>query len=848
VKKRASPKSTTPGFVSGALSALFFFSGIAGLGYQILWAKFFSAGIGHEFPAVLAVVTAFMAGMAAGSGAMHRLGPRFRSARLYGILELVIGLWGAVTVVAIPKVNLTVISLLGPNPSNLWHWLVVFSAVLATLLPATAAMGASLPAIERFTSVLARQSTIGLLYACNTGGAVFGALLTVFWWMPRFGIAETLLLLASLNLVCGITALFLTSSRGEIVRTAPISGAPSLRLKTALFATGLLGIAYEASAVRALSHVLENTVYTFAVVLGVHLLGNAAGAAVYHKSNSLRKSDGAALFAALAAGAVAGALLLWEAQPLYNQLRLGLSDSLYSVAVAEMCVAALVFLLPSIAMGATFSFLADRSLQIAPNIGLSVFINTCGAALAPALFGLWLIPAQGLKFAFCLIPIAYALLIPRLRPRLVVAGLAAIAGLIIPGTKALIQRAPETTFRSLKEGIMASVAVIEDQRGDRVLKVNNRFQMGGTAARSAEERHADIPLLLHPNPRRALFIGLGTGITFATARYYPGLVADGVELVPEVAESLPLFEPGPEVFENPNLRIHVADGRRFILTATNRYDVIVADLFHPAQDGAGFLYSEEHFKAIRQRLAPGGVFCQWLPLYQMNLETLRIIAKTFLAAFPEGEAWLLRLNVDTPVVGLIARLNPALFTSDWVERRLVDPTLEAHLKRDALADSVRLLGSFLGGPGELSAFAGDAPINTEMNPIILFQAPLFIFKKNDHPAGRLLKLVGEFPPERLEALRLAPELGSRTEKYILARNVYLQGLAAEGEGEMERAIAGYLDSTRLSNEFTSGYAQCLAIATALSKSNREAARMILEKLAEAQPDRPVARELLERLK
>ncbi|MGN6385552.1 MAG: hypothetical protein ACTHMT_04870 [Verrucomicrobiota bacterium] len=128
------------------LVLLFFCSGVAALGYQVVWAKFFSAGIGHEFPAVLAVITAFMAGMALGSGALHFL-KEIRSAKVYAILELVIGCWGALTALLIPRINILVIHLVGPEPSHVRHWSIVFIAVLLTLLPATAAMGATFPAL-----------------------------------------------------------------------------------------------------------------------------------------------------------------------------------------------------------------------------------------------------------------------------------------------------------------------------------------------------------------------------------------------------------------------------------------------------------------------------------------------------------------------------------------------------------------------------------------------------------------------------------------------------------------------------------------------------------------------------
>ena len=59
------------------------------------------------------------------------------------------------------------------------------------------------------------------------------------------------------------------------------------------------------------------------------------------------------------------------------------------------------------------------------------------------------------------------------------------------------------------------------------------------------------------------------------------------------------------------------------------YDVIVSDNFHPARSGSGALYTVEHFEAVRARLDAGGVFCQWLPLHQLDLETLRSIVRSF---------------------------------------------------------------------------------------------------------------------------------------------------------------------------------------------------------------------------
>src|SRR5262249_46376074 len=148
--------------------------------------------------------------------------------------------------------------------------------------------------------------------------------------------------------------------------------------------------------------------------------------------------------------------------------------------------------------------------------------------------------------------------------------------------------------------------------GARYLEVNGHFRMGGTSSQRSDYRQAMVPLLLHPAPHRAIFLGVGTGATLIGGSKLPGMTVRGVELSPEVAALLPWFADKPE--ENAAPLVTVADARRYIAADRSQYDVIIADLFHPALDGSGALYTAEHFAAVRERLAPGGIFCQWLPL------------------------------------------------------------------------------------------------------------------------------------------------------------------------------------------------------------------------------------------
>lgn len=854
------------------LYALFFISGGAGLGYQIVWTKLFAAGLGHEMPAVLAVVGAFLGGLALGAWALDRVVSRSaRPGRWYAGLEIIIGLWGAASAFLIPLANPAAQHLIGVEPSPFRHWAIALLTPWLVLLPATVALGATLPAMERFLAPgVAGGRCVGGLYAANTLGAVCGTLGSTFGLLPWLGFRQTTWVLAALNLLCGAAAWWLGTWRlrtQEVSPTGLREGAsprertppPALsrgRLAGTVFSTGLLGIGFEVVGVRALAQVLENTVYTFAAVLAVYLLGTAAGAALYQRWG--RRAEARRLLGDLLCGTTAlclvGTLALAHMPALYQTVRNAWGDSRLAVLAAEMAAAAAVFGLPTVLMGATFSHLAQAARREDGGVGWALAVNTLGGALAGVVFGVTLLPALGAKWTLVVIALGYLPWLPVLAGWRWAAALAPVAlVLVLPGRLRHVEIPPDGRLLEYREGVMASVAVVRDGAGHRTLRVNNRFQMGGTAAAAAEYLQADLPLLLHPAPRRALFLGAGTGITLGAASRHPELRADGVELVPEVVEVMAQFE--PENFapmRHDRLKVFTADARRFVRASAEPYDVIVGDLFHPARDGAGALYTVEHFRAIRERLASGGLFCQWLPLHQLDEAMLRVITRTLLEVFPDATAWLLRFNVDTPVLGLVGRVRSGRYSADWLEGRLAHAPLAEHLKSLALADTLRLFGHLLAGPAELRAWAGQAPLNTDDHPRVTFAAPEFSFRRNASAHGRLESFLERATADPGAALDLPSEEGStalrqRLATYVKARDVYLRGLMAEAEGRQQEAVDAFVESARLSEDFTAGYARCLSLASALAKTRRGEALALLERLVAAQPRRPVAGELIRRL-
>jgi spermidine synthase len=810
---------------------LFFISGAAGLGQQVVWSKMFAATLGHEFPAVIAVVSAFMAGMALGAMLFRKLrGNR----NWYARFEFVIGVWAGLSIWLIAAGREIETRLVNPDATTAMHWAIAFGIVFVLLLPATIALGASFPAMTRLVNAR-RSGKVPLLYGVNTAGAVFGTLSASYLLMPRLGLRNSVLVYAGMSCVCGVLALRFSPQASETdTEKVNLPG----RFWAMVFVTGLLGLGYEMAGIRILSHVLENTVFTFACALAIYLLGTALGA-FFAQRKGFANSDEIVnrLLLALAGSVVLCGFLGRSTEKIYDGLRLGLGSSTMEVMFSELAVAGVIFLLPTLLMGAIFGLLAQKAEGARAGVSAVVALNSAGAALGPIIFGAVLYPGLGSKWTICLIALGYALVAGKGRVNFAAAAAIVIIGFVTSARITPIDLRPGEKIAAYREGVMGSVAVLQDTNGQRVLKVNNRFQMGGTAARIAEQRHADIPLLLQGKPKRALFIGLGTGITFSASKYYPGLVADGVELLPEVIEVMPMFAEE----KSETARTHAADARRFVQSTTNRYDVIIADLFHPAQDGAGLLYTEEHFRAIQRCLEPSGLFCQWLPLYQLDEKVLKIITRTFLEVFPGGEAWLLRFNVDTPVLGLISRSS----ANSGALIEASDPSLEGHLRRVALNDPVRLWGCFLAGPGELRDFVRGIELNTDDRPRVIFDAPKYTY--SPRPAYEILVRLLDIFHSDLNGIVPRGEFQSRVERYIRARNIYLRGLALEEQRKVMEAINAYIESAKISADFTTGYAQCLTIASALHQTNPEAAKALLKRLEEAQPGRGAAKELLERL-
>ncbi len=229
-----------------------------------------------------------------------------------------------------------------------------------------------------------------------------------------------------------------------------------------------------------------------------------------------------------------------------------------------------------------------------------------------------------------------------------------------------------------------------------------------------------------------------------------------------------------------------ADARRFVRASRERYDVIVSDNFHPARSGSGSLYTVEHFKAVRDRLAEDGLFCQWLPLHQLDLDTLRSIVRSFLAAYPHGWAMLATNSLDTPVLGLVGRRDANLFDAGQVRERLAAAALPRSPAGFGITDDLALLGGFIAGPRALARFAANAPLNTDDHPVVAYRAPRITYVPDSLPRDRLIALLREveISPDELLGAAFARHRMEFPARRVLGRAQSLHrsrtGRAADG--------------------------------------------------------------------
>jgi len=749
---------------SFVVAILFIASGAAALIYEVLWLKQLGSLFGNTAQAAAATLAVFFLGISSGARAWGGRAARSNdplrayailevaiagSALLYfGLLDFFYGLY--------PKLATS----LQDSPGLFATIRLLLAAVI--LFPPAFFMGGTMPFMSQH--LMRRRDELGAtfswLYASNTIGAALGAFAAAFLLPPALGFRRSYFVAMALNLAVAAVAMAWSRRTTTVMRASagpatrePATGAalPATWISAVAFFSGAATLGLEVLWTRMFAQVLHNSVYSFATILVTFLITLALGAFVAHRLCRLRTEPATVLTWILV---VAG-------------LTSGLSPTLFHFATGGMgyvapqagwwayvgaifATAGAVLLLPGISMGVVFPYLlrlagTDRATAggttaggtaaggtaAGETVGRLTSWNTIGSILGSLLCGFVLVDWLGIWASVRSIAFAYLALALLLAPgtatvlrAVAVTAMGVVLVLFDPARLPLVLLEHEGEFvRETWETGQAIVAVTQ-AGNELLLKVDNYYSLGGTSGRTYEQTQADVPLVLHPNPKRVLFLGMGTGITAGTALHHRVQNVTVCEIIPEVITAARRhFRPYTNgLFDDPRVQVLVADGRQHLLTTPERYDVIISDLFIPWQAGTGSMYTYEHFQRARSRLERGGMFVQWLPLYQLSKRDALVIVRTMLDAFPQVTLWRGDFLPEQPIVALIgqeegARLDPDAITENFRHRRHT-PDLPRRL-------AVALSGLFYAGNLTANrALFENAAVNTDDLPLIEYQSPI----------------------------------------------------------------------------------------------------------------------------
>ena len=227
-----------------------------------------------------------------------------------------------------------------------------------------------------------------------------------------------------------------------------------------------------------------------------------------------------------------------------------------------------------------------------------------------------------------------------------------------------------------RDGVESSVALTSQQ--GLVFVVNGKIDGHSTLDAPTAVMSGLLGALLHPNPQSSLVIGLGTGSTAGWLAKVPSMKkVDVFELEAAVLDvARDCHAVNHDALHNPKLKVTIGDGRELLLTSREKYDVIFSEPSNPYRAGIASLFTREFYQAIKQRLNPGGVFLQWVQVYEVDRQAIDLVYATLGSEFAHIESWrthrdLLLIATNEPLNYDAERLQKSIASEPYKQGLLV---------------------------------------------------------------------------------------------------------------------------------------------------------------------------------
>lgn len=806
-------------------AGLFLLSGACALTYQVVWSRLLAEIFGVTAFAVSTVLVSFMGGMALGA---YWLGARVdraaRPLRVFAMLEAGIGTYALILPLLLGAGGALYDHLFPLLPDSfLLKSSIRFVMSLSLLLIPTVLMGGTLPALGR--GLLRRKDrvglAVGLLYFVNTLGAALGCFLAGFWFLPHLGLNRTTWLAVFFNFAVATTAYLLD------LRDAPadfgdagsegVSGRGDGRALTepaswplwVAFGSGMAALAFEVIWFRVLVLVFGSTVYSFAAMLSVFLLGLAIGSAVFGPwSDRARVPVRLLAFtqAGVALTTLAGSLAVNHIPLIFLHTIRDFGITYEGMTWTKLSLSFVTILPPALAFGGTFPVVVRLAAATGRGTGASIgrvyTWNTAGAILGAFLTGFVLLPTVGAEVTLKLvvavtIALAFGSLLVepgRLNTRWAIPAGGGIVVLIVvlvfapPWDRTLLGSGvyfePRTYIASTGEisvtGVVAdyqlmtytegyndTITSFESPKG-KFITVNG----SPTASDQFEDMFAQrmaghLPMLLHPGPIKTVgVVGLGAGVTAGAMGEYDIERLTGIELEKGVLVASRFFaDRNDHVLENPRLDLRIDDGRNFLRVSRDSFDVIASHPNFPSLSGSGALFSKDYLELCKARLAPGGVMCHWAPLWRTRPEDWKTIVGTFADVFPHVRVF--PVGLTTMLLGSVDPFPPVDLAE--MRARYELPRVGGSLREVGVRGPIEALSFFQLDELDIRRMTEGALRTSDDRPQIEFSAPRGAFEETVAPNLTEIRRFRPSREERADRLRLT---GDDRAAYLTLASAY----------------------------------------------------------------------------
>lgn len=671
---KKSETSTTPRWVI----AVFVASGFAGLLYEVVYAKSLAVTFGSTSLASYTVLTTYMSGMALGAWLGGYIADKVKKPLLYYAgIEAFIGLYAVITPFLFKVIqNIYVLSVTGLSADDPYVTFLRVALGMIVLGIPTILMGATLPIMFKYLKQLNIQSdtAISRLYSANVIGAALGSFIAGYFFISAIGRIGATNLAAVFSLMIALytieqfkkqkTQIQEFDNSPSIVSSAPVPKIFGIVALVVLAVGGAVTLGLEVVSIHMLAVVAGNSVYAFALMLAVFLLGLGLGSVFGKKA--LNHIDRTTLIVIAQCGIAASIIitaLLWDRIPAYfasfgemqNYIHLGF----WAREILRGAICALAMLPATLFIGASYpaamSLAADWLGQgNAKGLGVASSLNTFGNISGVLLVGFLLLPLMGSNKVFLLLAVislilAILVLLCSIKvnnkfnpyPIGVIASIL-ILFLIYPknwnftslAQGANVYFAPSywgevIDYTESIEGGVTSVARSPDGKYMTLL-TNGKFQGNNSGETLAQESFALIPLLHNSERKSALVIGYGTGMTARVLHEQKFQSLDVVELSKDIVfmSNKYFSDINHNVTENSSVNMIYTDGRNYLLTQDKKYDLISLEITSIWFAGAASLYNKEFYELSEKRLNKDGVLQQWVQLHHMHPTDLVYILNT----------------------------------------------------------------------------------------------------------------------------------------------------------------------------------------------------------------------------